>query len=812
MSQLFEAFCVMKNQGRLPISVLQWLWGLSLDESFLVIEKLSDLSIITQHTEDRNLKFELLDVSISAHDLVLAYSKNLARQSAREGMWHGKVLDSYKCSEPNAEWVDDTEEITSVPFLKSPRPWWDIKSDGYILSNVSRHMSIGGYTAELSGLVTDIRWTKLRFKEGGLLELENDIDMLLSTLGKNDSSLSDEYVLSKDVQILRRELRLSWGAIHKNPRECGFQLFFRLCHYKDRSNVISKYLKSIEDWNEKPWLRPFPDQDTAMDGRRALETFVSDCWAAAWSPDEKKIIYGSERDVVVFNVIRCEEEFRFLGHKAAVMCLSCAGNGRHVASGSQDNTIRLWDLETKTPIGEPLTGHSQAVTSVAISGNGQTLISASEDNTVRLWHFEGDTLTRKYRRRFSSKVGSVSITENGQRAMSSGGIVWNTRRMKRIGKVLSRNEKFPSISQVGQQLLSGSWDGTVKLWNLEEKPTGQPIFKVPTTPISTQVSMSRDGRRVAATHYGTARVWDTSTGKQIGTPLDAKYMALNRDGSQLLASNWDHITVWDVSETAEQSDRCHVHGGLSRYKNDCVYMCLAYCPEAKMIASTSADGTLHLWNADTGLPSAEPLSIFRGIFHHQSLALSQDGRKAAIFFHSIRTISVWDVHARREIAKISVARRVSEWCNILGISAHGKYVFIQDGFDDVTYIWDVSKSAPIAISQNEVSQAFQSDIALMEKRCEERGSIMLGSEQQLGSIETHPRSLKVASTTLGEWQLKIENGREVILVKNNHRVVIGTLHGYVHRDSWIVYRSSQGEQVLVTVYADGHMHWFTVEM
>ncbi len=63
-------------------------------------------------------------------------------------------------------------------------------------------MSNGGLTADLASLVTDIRWTKFRMKEGGLLELENDIDMLLSSL--SNESVEEEDSLYKDLQILRK--------------------------------------------------------------------------------------------------------------------------------------------------------------------------------------------------------------------------------------------------------------------------------------------------------------------------------------------------------------------------------------------------------------------------------------------------------------------------------------------------------------------------------------------------------------------------------------------------------------------------------
>jgi hypothetical protein len=73
------------------------------------------------------------------------------------------------------------------------------------------------------------------------------------------------------------------------------------------------------------------------------------------------------------------------GHTDYVTSVAISPDGHTLASASNDNTIRLWDLHTHKRLGAPLTGHAQDVNSVTFSPDGRTLASGSDDATIRLW-------------------------------------------------------------------------------------------------------------------------------------------------------------------------------------------------------------------------------------------------------------------------------------------------------------------------------------------------------------------------------------------------------------------------------------------
>jgi hypothetical protein len=182
--------------------------------------------------------------------------------------------------------------------------------------------------------------------------------------------------------------------------------------------------------------------------------------------------------------------------------------GRRLGSGSGDDTVRLWDVDSGREM-YTLIGHTEGVWSVAFSPNGRLLASGAEDNAVRLWNVDG---------------GREVHTLTG-----------HTDRVRGV-----------AFSPDGRLLASGSWDNTMRLWDVD---SGREVHALTGhTNWVSGVAYSPDGRLLASCSSDrTVQLWDVSALDVGPKPVKPRPAAIPTD---LHAPLRTHLRTWPLAHVA----------------------------------------------------------------------------------------------------------------------------------------------------------------------------------------------------------------------------------------------------------------------
>jgi WD40 repeat protein len=446
----------------------------------------------------------------------------------------------------------------------------------------------------------------------------------------------------------------------------------------------------------------------------------------------------------------------FAGHTGTVNTVAFSKDGKLLATGGKDHTVRVWDAASGVSV-RTFHGHSEEVTGVAFSPDGRMLASVSADHSIRFWGLE----TVEHFHNLAGHVGSVrsaSLSPDGLKAISGSADrtlkLWDLTQDKLIKSVDAHTRPLTValFSPDGKMVLSCGGDEVAKIWDAE-------TFADPKVLTGHKYAVmagafDRDSKRIAT---GAAdrlvKIWDT-TGKELQTLTGhsgiVSAVAFAPDGKRLASASADGVLkIWDLA-TNKTVASFQAHGlGVSA---------LAYSPDGNFLASSGGDQLVKIWNLAT---DKEP-TLFRKLEGHtapvSSVAWSDDGRFIASAGGD-RVIKLWDGHTGAELRGF---RGHTDWISSVAFSKDGRSL-VSASVDRTVKVWENSsreitlpsvghqrRVRSVAISPDGNWLASGSDdrtVRLWDLNTGAEKSVMLGHSAPVTTLAFSPDNKVLASAT-----------------------------------------------------------------
>ena len=463
-------------------------------------------------------------------------------------------------------------------------------------------------------------------------------------------------------------------------------------HQKDeiateRDNVVKANWKMMENQS-----RAVAEKATSLlnDG----DSYIARQLALAVLPNnlaDKNRPYVSEAEVVLRQA-SLQNSAIFRGMGSSSVTLSPDGDQIVSAFG---NSINIIDARNGTLL-RTLNGHQKRITSVAYSPDGKRIASGSEDYTIKIWDAQKGsviyTLKNEFKHAMDStatfveEVDKVVFSNDGKYLLSTSHMfdhsikVWDVKN----GTLYNTLNTDASVRDVvyssdGKEIISVLWQGKIDTWDAQ---TWKRIKSNRIVDVLECAAISPDGRLLALGSYG-IKVFDMQSDSVIMTlnghtkPIEA--LSFSADGKSLLSASDDHtIRLWNL-KTKKQTRIWEGH----RWEVNSI----CFLPDGERFVSTSNDGDVRIWDismAHSSYTFDKHSDAIAGV------AYNFDGSIIASASWD-KSILVWDAKTKQILHRL-----LGHTKDVLNVefSPNGKQL-VSCSRDHTIRIWDINKGSLI---------------------------------------------------------------------------------------------------------------------
>ena len=404
----------------------------------------------------------------------------------------------------------------------------------------------------------------------------------------------------------------------------------------------------------------------------------SDGWieAIAFSPDSKTIAVCDTRSIYLWDTDVTEVKARFKTLDTIISALAFSPNGKLIACGCSDGSIRLWNATAQQKglggtIGQylptlKLKGHKETVNKLAFSPDGATLLSGSYDGTIRAW----DTTTGRETYTcpgHMNGINAIAVSEQTGILISLDSSFtqvrqWDTENGYQLSASYLGDTNSETISPKATTIaLDDPWDRNLRLWDIQNrryrtylKGHGFPSREW----LQTEFAFSDDERMLATPSNSTARSKET-----LG-----------------------EIHIWDIESHSNSIFRKYLFNSKTiRPKHTLkghrgVIRSLAFSPDGKTLVSGGYSDRINLWDLET-LSIRQRFVVDRN--YTRSVTFSSDGKILAS--RGSNKIICWDVETGKQVSAWSSSSTFMS----IHFSPYDSILVSGNGNGEVN-LWDIS--------------------------------------------------------------------------------------------------------------------------